>query len=528
MDRVSPTTTTNRFNTGTQADFFQARDSNHANNGAQGIITNQRARLRNGLKAPSPVGKNFVLDTNVLIHDPGCIDSFAENHVCIPFEVLCELDRFKSEQTERGANARQVHRELAARFSTHPEAAVRGMPTPGGGTLRLVICRSEDRRVKSAVERLGHVLPDLEAMDHRILLCAHMVGTVNPGPAVLVTKDLNLQLKAYALSLPCEDYLNDKVDNDEAAMRSTATLEIEANDLQRFASSGSVCLDPRLSAKLSMNDYVLFRAGSKRTMPARFVGDGNFARLRIPESIRVQRGTPIRPLNLGQQCFMDALLNPKLSLVTCYGQAGTGKTLLAVACALTETLARRYGGVIVSRPVVPLGETLGFLPGSLDEKLQPWLKPVFDALEFILVPAESPDQQERPKKPRRRPSRPQDSPLPGGAAPKIYQPLLDSGMIEIEALCYIRGRSIPKRFFILDEAQQLTPLEAKTIVTRMAQGSKLVLVGDPEQIDNPYVDRRSNGLVYTRDRLKNEACAAHVTLERGERSALAEAGARLM
>ncbi len=522
MNRVSSPTSTSRPATGTQADFFQVRDHHAANNGVDGA-NRKRPRLRNGLKAPSPVGKNFILDTNVLIHDPGCIDTFAENHVCIPFEVLCELDRFKNEQSERGANARQVHRDLAERFSSHPEAAVRGIPTPGGGTVRLVICRAEDRRIKSAVESLSHVLPDLEAVDHRILLCARVVGAVNSAPAVLVTKDLNLQLKAYTLGLPCDDYLNDKVGSAEAAMHSTARLEVEANELQRFASSGSLELDGAVATKLSMNDYVLLAAGDKRTMPARFVGGGKFERLRLPDSIRIQKGTPIRPLNLGQQCFMDALLNPKLSLVTCYGQAGTGKTLLAVACALNETLARNYSGVTVSRPVIPLGDTLGFLPGSLDEKLNPWLKPVFDALEFVLAPSEP---NERQKKPRRQPNN--STNFPAGAAPKIYQPFLDSGMIEIEALCYIRGRSIPKRFFILDEAQQLTPLEAKTIVTRMAKGSKLILVGDPEQIDNPYVDSRSNGLVYTRDRLKNERCSAHVTLERGERSALAEAGARLM
>ncbi|MBL9155498.1 MAG: PhoH family protein [Verrucomicrobiales bacterium] len=478
-----------------------------------------------GLKAPSTCGKNFVIDTNVLLHDPECIRRFADNHVCIPVEVLCELDRFKAEQSERGANARTVHRELAELFSAHPELATRGIPTPDGGTVRLVNCDPADRRAARAVAHLREMLPTLDTPDHRLLLCTRVIGEINPAPAALVTKDLNLQLKAHALGIPCEDYLSDKVQNDSAITRKVRTLEIEPTEMQRFASTGELALAARHLPDLAPNEYVLFQAGdSKRTMPARHVAGAAFVRLRLPESIRIQKGATIRPLNLGQQCFLDALLNPDITLVTCYGQAGTGKTLLAVASALHATFSGGYAGVTVSRPVVPLGDTLGFLPGSLDEKLHPWLKPIFDALEFLTTP---PDPADRARKPRR-PVSGQKQPAPGGPPQKPYQPFLDSGLIEVEALCYIRGRSIPNRFFILDEAQQLTPLEAKTIVTRMARGSKLVLVGDPAQIDNPYVDRRSNGLVYTRERLENQTFTAHVTLERGERSDLAEAGARLM
>ena len=201
-----------------------------------------------------------------------------------------------------------------------------------------------------------------------------------------------------------------------------------------------------------------------------------------------------------------------------YGQAGTGKTLVAVAAGLHEMFNRRYNGLTVSRPVVSMGDQLGFIPGSLDDKMRPWLQPIYDALDLLMQPT-------GPQGPRRKQQKKDDS---EGAASKPYDELIERGMIEIEALCYIRGRSIPNRFFILDEAQQLTPQEAKTIVTRMSRGSKLVLVGDPAQIDNPYVDSRSNGLVYTRNRLKGQVFASHVTLSRGERSPLAEAGAQLM
>jgi len=475
-----------------------------------------------GLKAPSPIGKNFVLDTNVLLHDPECLRQFADNHICIPLEVLCELDRFKNEQSERGANARAVHRNLASLFASHREQATCGIPTPGGGSIRLVPGHPSDPKKLALIEEVNEVLRDPDSADNRILICARLISSENTAPTVLVTKDLNLQLKASALEIPCEDYQSDKVAVKDTESVKPVVIDLKPNDLQRFASSGSLEKPPHCK-KVHSNEYVLLKAGEKRTMPARMGVDGLFHKLRIPDVIKIQKGVSIRPLNLGQQCFLDALLNPDISLVTCYGQAGTGKTLVAVAAALHATFNGQYNGVTVSRPVIPLGDTLGFLPGSLEEKLDPWLKPIFDALEFILAPEKIPKKKGTPSK-----SRKGGDNLHAGAGKKPYESFLESGLIEVEALCYIRGRSIPSRYFILDEAQQLTPLEAKTIVTRMAKGSKLVLIGDPAQIDNPYVDRLSNGLVYTRDRLRDEPCSAHVTLERGERSELAEAGARKM
>jgi PhoH-like ATPase len=263
---------------------------------------------------------------------------------------------------------------------------------------------------------------------------------------------------------------------------------------------------------------VLLCSGEKQTIPARLQFDGNFVRLNIPEVLKIPDGQTLKPLNLGQRCLIDALLNPDISLVTCYGHAGTGKTLVAVAAGLHEMFNRRYNGITVSRPVVSMGDQLGFLPGSLDEKMRPWLQPIHDALDLLMRP-------NVPLGPKRKQQKPATN---GLAAKKPYEILMEQGILEIEALCYIRGRSIPNRFFILDEAQQLTPQEAKTIVTRMSRDSKLVLVGDPAQIDNPYVDSRSNGLVYTRNRLKGQPFTAHVALNRGERSELAEAGAQLM
>jgi PhoH-like ATPase len=214
-------------------------------------------------------------------------------------------------------------------------------------------------------------------------------------------------------------------------------------------------------------------------------------------------------------------------LVTCYGQAGTGKTLLAVAAGLHLYWSQVVSGLNVSRPVVAMGETLGFLPGTLTEKMKPWLQSIYDAFELLLPANPTAESGRRQKKPQA--AETASSNGNGAGIPiKPYAQLIEQGIVEVEALCYIRGRSIPNRYFVLDEAQQLTPLEAKTVVTRMSKGSKLVMVGDPAQIDNPYVDSRSNGLVYTRNRLKGQSITAHVCLTKGERSPLAEAGASLM
>jgi PhoH-like ATPase len=470
-----------------------------------------------GLIAPSQIVKNYVLDTNVLLHDPASLERFKENHLCVPVDVLAELDKFKSEQTERGANARRVHRRLTEMFSSS-EKVTRGVATEGGGTVRLVIYDPLSvPKDSEELQRFHRILPDRERVDHRILAACLLLMQYNQAPVVLVTKDLNMQLKARAVGIECQDYLNDKVDAREVSNYDVRRIEVDAAELQRFASSGDLLIEPERCTGLAINEYVLLGTG-KQTIPARLAADLRFVKLNIPEVLKIPDGQSLKPLNLGQRCLIDALLNPEISLVTCYGHAGTGKTLVAVAAGLHEMFNRRYNGITVSRPVVAMGEQLGFLPGSLDEKMRPWLQPIHDALDLLMRP-------NLPLGPKRK----QQKPAPGTpTAKKPYELLMEQGILEIEALCYIRGRSIPNRFFVLDEAQQLTPQEAKTVVTRMSRDSKLVLVGDPAQIDNPYVDSRSNGLVYTRNRLKGQPFVAHVALNRGERSELAEAGAQLM
>jgi PhoH-like ATPase len=356
---------------------------------------------------------------------------------------------------------------------------------------------------------------------------------------------VNVQLKARAVGLESEDYLNDKVPAAEDE-ESYTEVPLTVYELQRFCSEGEFDIGAEAARGLYLNEYVLLRSEQDKTMPARYYGDGMVRRLKLPEYVKAPGGIPIRSRNLEQQFFMDALLDDSVTLITCFGKAGTGKTLLSTACALQQICdeSGRYDGLSISRPVIALGKDLGFLPGSLEEKMKPWLQPYHDALEVLIPSKPQKDPQFAAKKVSNKKARKRDSLMammstpqpmhatqampPGGPAIKPYERLLRSGLVEIEALAFIRGRSIARRFFILDEAQQLTPHEVKTVITRISEGSKIVLIGDPAQIDNPYVDARSNGLVYAHNRMKGQSLHAHVKLTKGERSRLAELAADLL
>jgi PhoH-like ATPase len=493
--------------------------------------------------------KTFVLDTNVLLHDPQSIYKFEDNNLAIPVEVLEELDAIKNEQsTERGRNARRVHRILQE-LLPDSRSMHEGVELSNGGTLSIIInpYLMDGGRSSPAMDRLRAILPDLAKKDNRIIAAALFVQEQFPPPTILVTKDVNVQLKARAVGLESEDYLNDKVPEtpDEASYRE---IPVNIYELQRFCSESEFDIGAEAAKALDLNEYVLLRSDEGKTMPARYYGNSIVRRLLIPEFVKAPGGIPIRSRNLEQQFFMDALLDDSIHMLTCFGKAGTGKTLLSIACALHQTHddQSRYDGVSISRPVIALGKDIGFLPGTLEEKMKPWLQPYYDALE-VLIPSKPPkDPQFAAKKVSKKKHKKHDerflaamtapqSSYAGyngghgnGVIAKPYERLLKSGLVEIEALAFIRGRSIARRFFILDEAQQLTPHEVKTVITRISEGSKIVLIGDPAQIDNPYVDARSNGLVYCHNRMKGQAVAAHVKLMKGERSRLAELAADLL
>lgn len=499
----------------------------------------------------SAKAKTFVLDTNVLLHDPQSIFKFEDNNLAIPVEVLEELDAIKTEQsTERGRNARRVHRILSE-LLPDSRSMHEGVKLENGGTLQVVINPyMADVALRDAplMQKLRAVLSDFSKKDNRIIASALFVQERYTPPTILVTKDVNVALKARAVGLEAQDYLNDKVPetDDENAYRE---IPVTIYEIQRFCSEGEFDLGEETSKSLYLNEYVLLRSDEGKTMPARYYGGGIVKRLRIPDSIKAPGGISIRARNLEQQFFMDALLDDSISLITCFGKAGTGKTLLSIGCALHQTHDDRslYDGVSISRPVMALGKDIGFLPGTMEEKMKPWLQPYFDALEVLMPSKPAKEPQFAAKKVSKKQLKKQPSALEasrqesvsghgggnggahGPAAPmKPYERLIKSGLVEVEALCFIRGRSIARRFFILDEAQQLTPHEVKTVITRISEGSKIVLIGDPAQIDNPYVDARSNGLVYCHNRMKGHALSAHVKLTKGERSKLAELAADLL
>jgi PhoH-like ATPase len=493
--------------------------------------------------------KTFVLDTNVLLHDPQSIFKFEDNNLAIPVEVLEELDAIKGEQsTERGRSARRVHRILQE-LLPDTRSMHEGVDLETGGTLSIIInpYLTDTSRRSPAMDRLKAILPDLSKKDNRIIAAALFVQERFPPPTILVTKDVNVQLKARAVGLESDDYLNDKVP-ERIEEESYREIAVDVYELQRFCSEGAFELPTATAKPLFLNEYVLLRSDEGKTMPARYFGDNLVRRLRLPDFVKAPGGIPIRARNLEQQFFMDALLDDSVHLLTCFGKAGTGKTLLSTACALHQTHddQSRYDGVSISRPVIALGKDIGFLPGSLEEKMKPWLQPYHDALE-VLIPSKPPkDPQFAAKKVSKKKFKKRDEQFlasmtavqPSHASHngghgnatmiKPYERLLKSGLVEIEALAFIRGRSIARRFFILDEAQQLTPHEVKTVITRISEGSKIVLIGDPAQIDNPYVDSRSNGLVFCCNRMRGQSIAAHVTLTKGERSKLAELAADLL
>ncbi|MHA3772224.1 PhoH family protein [Verrucomicrobiota bacterium sgz303538] len=488
--------------------------------------------------------KHYVLDTNVVLHDPQAMFRFQDNVVWIPIEVLEELDRFKSESTTRGTNAREVHRRLNERFPTREEMR-RGVSLENGG--RLHVCVNPAVKYKQDAwhllsesprfQAVRALFPDLTLTDHRILANAAYLADTHTEPTILVTKDLNLQLKAKALGLEAQDYRTDRVDDHDiprtqrrCGTEEYETVDVDGYTLQAFASQEEIKL-PKVAEQLLPNQYALLRneAAPSHGVPARHMGGGQFRTLRR-DHIAIRGGRTLQALNLGQRFLLDALYDPEITLVTVYGKAGTGKTLLTVGAALEQVQSGDYEKMLITRVIMPTGRDIGFLPGGLEEKMQPWVQPAYDALEQLLAKPRKPEKFDKKKQSTRKVQTVTAAEhCANGAKPlRPYQPLLDAGLLEIEAITHIRGRSIPRAIFIVDEAQQLTPHEAKTLVTRMGKGSKMILIGDLAQIDNPYVDAHTNGLVYARSRLQGQGFMAHVNLFKGERSEMAEVAANLM
>ncbi|HEY5234038.1 MAG TPA: PhoH family protein [Verrucomicrobiae bacterium] len=436
--------------------------------------------------------KNYILDTNVLLHDPNSLLNFADNHVVIPIEVIEEIDRFKRESSELGQNARQVSRMLDG-FRGEGSLS-EGVNLPNGGKLKVAFQKNGNGNGDS------HILNG-NSVDNRILALASGIQKTQPkNPAILVSKDINLRIKADALGLQAEDYENDRV-HIQDLYTGMIEMSVSTEKIAAFRANGE--LEIPGGKKYFPNEFCTLTDETNPKKAALTKVDATGTKL-IP-IIDCREGVwGIKPRNREQHYAFDALLDDRVKLVTLMGKAGTGKTLMAMAAGLKRTvLDREFRRLVVARPTISMGKELGFLPGSLEEKLAPWMQPIHDALEML-------------------------SDLNMGHDHRRSGDLMRSGAIVVEALSYIRGRSIANQFMVIDEAQNLTPLEAKTIITRVGNGTKIIFTGDPYQIDNPYVDSSSNGFNYIVSRFRDQAIAAHIELQKGERSELAELAANIL
>jgi len=432
--------------------------------------------------------KTYVLDTNVLLHDPSALKSFKENHVVIPLLVLEELDSLKKHSNELGQNARHVMRyidSLKAQGDLH-----KGVLIPEGPLVRVFFDNRSDKI-------RDFPLP-LDRNSNRVLFIAQTLKD-RGEQVVFVTKDFVSRVKAEAMQLETEDYENLKISLDKI-YSGIRKLEVQKKDIDLFYKDG---LLPDGVKEFFPNEYCHLKADERSSAVCKY----NQVKKRLEPLLQIQKDIwGIQPLNIEQKCAMDLLLRDDIHLVTLVGPAGTGKTLMALACAMHKVFDEgKYNRILVSRPIIPLGKDIGYLPGTKEEKLYHWMQPIYDNLEYLCETANG-----------------------EGNGASSLEFLMESKKIEMEAVTYIRGRSLPKVFMIIDEAQNLTPHEMKTVISRAGHGTKVVLTGDPSQIDNPYLNRNANGLIYTISKFKDQGVFGHITLDKTERSQLASIAAEIM
>ncbi|MGE4586451.1 MAG: PhoH family protein [Mangrovibacterium sp.] len=442
--------------------------------------------------ANSKLTKIFVLDTNVILHDHTCIYQFKDNDIILPITVLEELDKFKKGNDQINFQAREFVRILD---NIVGEKLFNGGIKLGTGMGKLIIATG-----KPFSENMKLSFKD-DIPDHRILAIADSVSRENPRrPTILVSKDMNLRMKAKSLGIMAEDYKNDKIKDPHVFEKSITELEDFKDSLiDLLYNEGSFPLEEMKPDNSPGANKFFILKGNKSSVLARF--DQNTSRV-----VRVEKKNAygIKPRNAEQTFSLSALLDPEVKLVSLTGKAGTGKTLLALAAALEQH--KLYEQILLARPIVALSnKDLGYLPGDASEKISPYMQPLFDNLS-VIKHAFNPRSQEYLK---------------------IEELLKDERLI-ITPLAYIRGRSLSNSFFIVDEAQNLTPHEIKTIITRAGEGTKMVFTGDLQQIDSPYLDMKSNGLAYMTDKMRSQELFAHVNLVKGERSYLAELASDLL
>jgi len=435
------------------------------------------------------LAKIFVLDTNVILHDATCIHHFEDNEVVIPISVLEELDQFKRGNEQIHFNARDFLRSLDDLSTGSDDSELKD----GDGKIRVVVNHNWHPDVEASFQD--------DCPDHRIINCAYKLHIDNPDrEIILVTKDTNMRLKSRSLGLSAEDYSRDSIEDVSQVYTGSRLIEdVDSKEIDvLYASYGvdggeiNCVIDPMA------NENFILRNGQKSILATFDPFDNKVVRVDKPSAYG------IKPRNAEQSFALHMLMDNRIQLVSLSGKAGTGKTLLALAAALE--LRSEYRQIFLARPIVPLSNRdLGFLPGDIQSKLDPYMQPLFDNLSVIRHQFKSNDKR----------------------SIKINE-LLEQNKLLITPLAYIRGRSLQKAFFIVDEAQNLTPHEVKTVITRAGEGTKVIFTGDIHQIDHPYLDKRSNGLTYLISRMKGQDVFAHITLEKGERSELAELASNLL
>ncbi len=436
--------------------------------------------------------KLFVLDTNVILHNSRSIFAFEEHDIAIPITVLEELDKFKKGQGDINFQARDFLRtldDLTGDLLSDNGASL----GEGRGSVRVVLPKSMDSRVKAA---FLHDEPD-----HRILNAALLMSESNPGRTViLVSKDTNIRMKAKALGIIAQDFTRDKLESVDKLYTGKRTVDVSETTIDLFYNTETPPTAHQIPEveKPVANENFILRSGSKSVIATYHPDDATFHRVEKAKCFGIS------PRNAEQSFALAALMDPRIKLVTLVGKAGTGKTLLALAAALQ--CRRDFRQILLARPIVPLSnKDIGFLPGDVHAKLDPYMQPLYDNLNVIRNQFEEND--------------------PEG---KKIQQMLEHEKLLITPLAYIRGRSLQKIYFIVDEAQNLTPHEVKTIITRAAEGTKIIFTGDIRQIDHPYLDTLSNGLSHLINRMVGQSLYSHITLEKGERSQLADLASELL
>lgn len=430
--------------------------------------------------------KTFVLDTNVLLHDPESIIKFPKNNVVIPLTVLEELDRMKRLPNELGRNARLVFRLLDSLTDEGEGDLHNGVELENGATLRI--------QLHSKAKMVGDLAP---AINDNLIIMSALLLQEQGQIVVFVSKDFAARIKAEAIGIEAEDYENLKFAY-EALYQGIRFVDVTKRNIEDFKKDSELKLP---TDGWRPNEYCVMRADENLSTIGKFDRLDNTIKplLKFPEIWGIE------PLNIEQKCAIDLLLRDDIKLVTLLGPAGTGKTLLALACGMRRVFDdNQYRRILISRPIVPLGRDIGYLPGSKEDKLYHWMQPIYDNLEFLCEDSDESGSKD------------------------TLQWVMDSNKIEMEAVTYIRGRSLPKSYIIVDEAQNLTPHEIKTIISRAGEGTKVVLTGDPTQIDNPYLDKDSNGLTYTVGRFNDQDIYGHIYLSKTERSELAALAAEVL